>query len=63
MIGQLVVEGLAIGACYGLLAIAVVIIYKTSEVVNFAHGGNVILRFSSLFPAICRGILFSGCAL
>ncbi|MDI6615804.1 MAG: branched-chain amino acid ABC transporter permease [Syntrophaceae bacterium] len=38
MIGQLVVEGLAIGACYGLLAIAVVIIYKTSEVVNFAQG-------------------------
>ena len=32
------VEGLAIGACYGLFAAAVVIIYKTSEVVNFAQG-------------------------
>jgi len=32
------VEGLAIGACYGLFATAVVIIYKTSEVVNFAQG-------------------------
>ena len=31
-------EGLAIGACYGLFATAVVIIYKTSEVVNFAQG-------------------------
>lgn len=35
---QLIVEGLTTGACYGLLAIAVVIIYKTSEVVNFAQG-------------------------
>ncbi|PKN34392.1 MAG: branched-chain amino acid ABC transporter permease [Deltaproteobacteria bacterium HGW-Deltaproteobacteria-19] len=38
MIGQLIVEGLAIGACYGLFAVAVVIIYKTSEVVNFGQG-------------------------
>jgi branched-chain amino acid transport system permease protein len=38
MIGQLLIEGLAIGACYGLFGIAVVIIYKTSEVVNFAQG-------------------------
>jgi branched-chain amino acid transport system permease protein len=36
--GQLLVEGLAIGACYGLFATAVVIVYKTSEVVNFAQG-------------------------
>ncbi len=35
---QLLMEGLAIGACYGLFATAVVIIYKTSEVVNFAQG-------------------------
>lgn len=38
MIGQLFIEGLAIGACYGLLGIAVSIIYKTSGVVNFAQG-------------------------
>lgn len=37
-IGQLIVEGLAMGACYGLFGLAVVIIYKTSEVVNFAAG-------------------------
>ncbi len=35
---QLIIEGLATGACYGLFGIAVVIIYKTSEVVNFAQG-------------------------
>ncbi len=38
MILQLTIEGLAIGACYGLFGIAVVIIYKTSEVVKFAQG-------------------------
>jgi branched-chain amino acid transport system permease protein len=38
MIEQLIVEGLAIGACYGLFGIAVAIIYKTSEVINFAQG-------------------------
>jgi len=38
MVGQLIIEGLAIGACYGLFGIAVVIIYKTSEVVNFGQG-------------------------
>ena len=36
--GHLLIEGLAMGACYGLFGLAVVIIYKTSEVVNFAAG-------------------------
>jgi branched-chain amino acid transport system permease protein len=36
--GQLLIEGLAMGACYGLFGLAVVIIYKTSEVINFAAG-------------------------
>ncbi len=38
MIEHLIIEGLAIGACYGLFGVAVAIIYKTSEVVNFAQG-------------------------
>ena len=38
MLGQLIVSGLAVGACYSLLALAMVIIYKTSEVLNFAQG-------------------------
>jgi branched-chain amino acid transport system permease protein len=38
MLGQLIVSGLAVGACYAMLAIAMVIIYKTSEVLNFAQG-------------------------
>lgn len=38
MLGQLIVSGLAVGFCYALLALAMVIIYKTSEVLNFAQG-------------------------
>ncbi|MGB4206760.1 MAG: hypothetical protein WBJ43_02090, partial [Smithellaceae bacterium] len=37
-VGQLLIDGLAMGACYGLFGLAVVIIYKTSEVLNFAAG-------------------------
>ena len=43
MFGQLIMEGLAIGACYALFGIAVVIIYKTSEVINFAQGEMAML--------------------
>jgi branched-chain amino acid transport system permease protein len=35
---QIVLGGVAVGAAYGLIALAMVIIYKTSEVLNFAQG-------------------------
>jgi branched-chain amino acid transport system permease protein len=35
---DLVIGGLSIGACYALVALAMVIIYKASEVPNFAQG-------------------------
>lgn len=38
MFEMLLIEGLAIGACYGLFGVAIAIIYKTSDVVNFAQG-------------------------
>ena len=38
MLGQLIIEGLVVGFCYSLIALAMVIIYKTSEVLNFAQG-------------------------
>lgn len=70
MLGQLFIEGLAIGACYGLLGIAVSIIYKTSGVVNFAQGEMGMLttfvtyHFLTLyhFPfwaAFCAAIIFA----
>ncbi|MEJ2716247.1 MAG: branched-chain amino acid ABC transporter permease [Deltaproteobacteria bacterium] len=35
---DLSIGGLSVGACYALIALAMVIIYKTSEVPNFAQG-------------------------
>jgi len=43
MLGQLLVSGIAIGATYALMALAMVIIYKTSEVLNFAQGDMAML--------------------
>jgi len=40
---QLVVDGLSIGSLYALIALAMVIIYKTSEVPNFAQGEMAML--------------------
>jgi len=34
----LVVAGLANGSLYALVALGLVLIYKTQDVVNFAHG-------------------------
>jgi len=43
MLGQLIVSGISIGATYALVALAMVIIYKTSEVLNFAQGDMAML--------------------
>jgi branched-chain amino acid transport system permease protein len=43
MLGQLIASGIAIGATYALMALAMVIIYKTSEVLNFAQGDMAML--------------------
>ena len=43
MLAQLIVGGVAIGSCYALIALAMVIIYKTSEVLNFAQGEMAML--------------------
>ncbi len=40
---DLVIGGLSIGACYALVALAMVIIYKASEVPNFAQGEMAML--------------------
>ena len=38
MFWQIIIGGIAAGSAYALLALAMVIIYKTSEVLNFAQG-------------------------
>lgn len=38
MLGQLIISGLALGSVYALLALAMVLIHKATDVVNFAQG-------------------------
>lgn len=38
MLGQLIVSGIALGSVYALLALAMVLIHKATDVVNFAQG-------------------------
>ncbi|HHY61716.1 MAG TPA: branched-chain amino acid ABC transporter permease, partial [Firmicutes bacterium] len=38
MFGQQVVSGLSAGCLYALAALGLVLVYRTMEIVNFAHG-------------------------
>ncbi len=40
---QLTLQGLALGAIYALIALGFVIIYKATEVINFAHGALMLV--------------------
>jgi branched-chain amino acid transport system permease protein len=40
---QMLVSGIAVGSSYALMGLAMVVIYKTSEVVNFAQGEMALL--------------------
>jgi branched-chain amino acid transport system permease protein len=40
---QLVLNGLAVGCIYGLVALGFVLIYKATELVNFAQGDLLML--------------------
>lgn len=43
MFWQIIISGIAVGSAYALIALAMVIIYKTSEVLNFAQGDMAML--------------------
>jgi branched-chain amino acid transport system permease protein len=49
---DLVIGGFSIGACYALVALAMVIIYKTSEVPNFAQGEMAMMSTFVAFTLI-----------
>jgi branched-chain amino acid transport system permease protein len=60
MFGQLIASGIAIGATYALMALAMVIIYKTSEVLNFAQGDMAMLSaFMAYFMLEGHGLPFA----
>ena len=43
---QMIVSGIALGAIYGLVALGIVLVFKATGVLNFAHGEAVIDRKS-----------------
>jgi branched-chain amino acid transport system permease protein len=49
---DLIIGGFAIGACYALVALSMVIIYKTSEVPNFAQGEMAMIAAFVAFTLI-----------
>jgi len=49
---QMMVVGLMVGAVYALMAMAVVVIYKSSSIFNFAHGSLVALSSFLLWSLI-----------
>jgi hypothetical protein len=63
---QMIASGIAVGSTYALMGIAMVIIYKTSEVPNFAQGemalisspgvsgGIDIFNFAGVFAGVCH---------
>ena len=52
---QTLLEGTASGALYALLAFGLVIVYRTSTVINFAHGGVAMLAVHVAFVLSERG--------
>ena len=49
---QLVLQGLALGAIYALIALGFVIIYKATEVINFAHGALMLVGTYMTFSLV-----------
>ncbi len=58
---QLVVSGLSIGSLYAVVGLGIVLLYRTSRVLNFAHGDlamvTTMIAYSLLTAA---GIAFAG---
>ncbi len=49
---QLSVNGIAVGAIYALVALGIVLIYKATEVLNFAHGDLLVVSAFSAWGLI-----------
>lgn len=55
---QLVISGLAVGSLYSLAALGFVLIYKATDIMNFAHGEAMMLGAFVCYALIALGIPF-----
>jgi branched-subunit amino acid ABC-type transport system permease component len=56
LILQNVINGLSAGSLYALLAVGIVLIYKSSDVLNFAHGACAMLSTFVAYHLVERGL-------
>ncbi len=68
LFGEQVISGLATGSIYALLALAIVLIYRSTDVVNFAQGEMAMLVTFSMWSLTLAGfppwtVIFIGIAL
>jgi branched-chain amino acid transport system permease protein len=54
--GQMIVSGIALGAIYGLVALGIVLVFKATGVLNFAHGEAVMISTFVAFSLIRLGL-------
>ncbi len=55
---QLVISGLAVGSLYALVALGFVLIYKATDILNFAHGEAMLVGALVCYALIASGIPF-----
>ncbi len=55
---QLVISGVAVGSLYSLAALGFVLIYKATDIMNFAHGEAMLLGAFVCYALIVAGIPF-----
>lgn len=59
MLGQLIINGIAIGSLYSLVALGLVLVYRTTEVLNFAQGEvGMVGTFIAYFMMTSLGLPF-----
>ena len=55
---QLVISGLAVGSLYALVALGFVLVYKATDILNFAHGEAMMLGALVCYALIVSGVPF-----
>lgn len=56
MLAQMAVSGIALGAIYGLVALGIVLVYRATGVINFAHGEGVMISAFIAWTLLEAGI-------
>jgi branched-chain amino acid transport system permease protein len=55
---QLVISGLAVGSLYALVALGFVLVYKATDILNFAHGEAMMIGAFVCYALIMKGVPF-----